>query len=34
MRQPGTAVDALVYEDLLSSDFRVAINYFLCHGKV
>ena len=33
MRQPGTAVDPLFYEDIRASDLRVAIDYFLSYGR-
>ncbi|PQE19782.1 Zinc finger MYND-type protein [Rutstroemia sp. NJR-2017a BVV2] len=33
MRQPGTAIDPLFYEDIKASDFRVAIDYFLSYGR-
>jgi hypothetical protein len=31
MRQPGTAVDPLCYEDISAGDFRVVIDYFLSY---
>jgi hypothetical protein len=31
MRQPGTAIDPLFYEDIRAGDFRVAIDYFLSY---
>jgi hypothetical protein len=31
MRQPGTAVDPLFYEDVKAGDFRVAIDYLLTY---
>jgi len=31
MRQPGTAVDPLSYEDIRAGDFRVAVDYFLSY---
>lgn len=34
MRQPGTRVDPLVYEDVRAGDLRVAVDYFLAYGKV
>ena len=33
MRQPGTAIDPLVHEDIRAGDFRVAIDYFLSYGR-
>ena len=33
MRQPGTAIDPLFYEDIRAGDFRVAIDYFLSYGR-
>ncbi|KAH6667820.1 hypothetical protein B0J14DRAFT_172959 [Halenospora varia] len=33
MRQPGTTIDPLFYEDIRASDFRVAIGYFLSYGR-
>jgi hypothetical protein len=29
MRQPGTAIDPLFYEDIKAGDLRVAVEYFL-----
>jgi hypothetical protein len=34
MRQPGTAIDPLVYEDITASDLRVTMDYFLSYGRV
>ena len=34
MRQPGTAVDPLFYEDIRARDFRVVVDYFLSYGSV
>jgi hypothetical protein len=31
MRQPGTAVDPLIYEDIRASEYRVAVDYFLSY---
>jgi hypothetical protein len=33
MRQPGTAIDPLFYEDIKAADLRVAIDYFLAYGR-
>jgi hypothetical protein len=33
MRQPGTAMDPRLYEDIRGGDFRVAVDYFLSYGK-
>lgn len=33
MRQPGTAVDPLVYEDMTAADLRVAVDYFVAYGR-
>lgn len=33
MRQPGTAVDPLIHEDIRAADLRVAIDYFLSYGR-
>lgn len=34
MRQPGTAVDPLSYEDISAGDLRVVVDYFLSYGRV
>lgn len=34
MRQPGTAMDPLVYENIRAGDLRVATDYFLSYGRV
>ncbi|KAJ6191974.1 hypothetical protein J3E72DRAFT_380368 [Bipolaris maydis] len=31
MRQPGTAIDPLVYEDINARDLRVAVDYFVSY---
>lgn len=31
MRQPGTAIDPLIFEDIRAADLRVAIDYFLSY---
>jgi hypothetical protein len=33
MRQPGTATDPLIHEDIRAADLRVAVDYFLSYGK-
>lgn len=33
LRQPGTAIDPLFYEDISASDFRVVNDYFLFFWK-
>jgi hypothetical protein len=33
MRQPGTDIDPLFYEDIRAGDLRVAIDYFLSYGR-
>jgi hypothetical protein len=33
MRQPGTAIDPLFYEDIKAGDLRVAVDYFLSYGR-
>ncbi|KAH7416906.1 hypothetical protein BKA64DRAFT_591508 [Cadophora sp. MPI-SDFR-AT-0126] len=33
MRQSGTAIDPLFYEDIRAGDFRVAVDYFLSYGR-
>jgi len=33
MRQPGTATDPLVYEDMTAADLRVAVDYFVAYGR-
>lgn len=33
VRQPGTAVDPLVHEDVRAGDLRVAIDYFVWYGR-
>jgi len=33
MRQPGTAIDPIFYEDISAADLRVAVDYFLSYGR-
>ncbi|MCJ1343142.1 hypothetical protein MMC31_001333 [Peltigera leucophlebia] len=33
MRQPGTEMDPLVYEDMTLADLRVAVDYFISYGN-
>lgn len=33
MRQPGTAIDPLFYEDITAGDLRVAVDYFFSYGR-